>query len=313
MILKLTGPILLALGWLWAAGGSDCNFACGQSAPATPRASVQEAARLTVLGPADWCFRLNDTTYDLRGRRRELVTPPLTVGRTYVYDLVVLRGAEELARTSVDITAGQHLTLDLQHIVSRASNFGLEADKLVAPSGGQDLVTLNGVPIPAAHARELVAGTGPLPNYAGRRRLTIIGTAADRAAVLERVRGDLAGLVADWVVKDYAPDDWAVARVGFRTDGRPTIYAQEPDGQVLFRLDDAADLEHNLRALRRPRPDYRPELDPGRLDEMDPHSSLPPVLGLLALLLLLWALRRPAPAALPSLTQSRNQGKESRS
>lgn len=315
MSLKLmTSPILLATwGSLWAMGGTDSGPACGQPAPPTACAPAQQKSRLTVLGPTEWTFRLNNSSYNLPAGRRELVTPPLIVGRTYVYDLVVLRGTEELARTSVDITAGQHLTLDLQHIVSRAMNFGLEADKLVAPSGGQDLITLNGLPITAAQAQALVAGPGQLPNYAGQRRLTIIGTAGDRAAVLERLRSDLAFLVADWVVKDYAPDDWAVARVGFRTEGRPTIYAQEPDGQVLFRLDGAADLEHNLRALRRPRPDYRPELDPSRLEETEGHSPLPPVLALLTVVLLVWAWRRPGAAAPPVAVHLPNSEKESRS
>ena len=313
MTLKPSGLLLLALGWLWTIDRSAGSLACGPSAPPTTLSPAQQTARLTVLGPADWTFRLNHASFDLRDRRRELVTPPLAVGRTYVYELVVLRGTQELARTTVDITAGQHLTLDLSHIVSQATNFGLEADKLVAPPVGHDLVTLNGMPISAAQARELVAGQGQLPNYAGRRRLTIIGTSADRAAVLERLRGDLASLVADWVVKDYSPNDWAVARVGFRTDGHPTIYAQEPDGRVLFRLEDAADLEHNLRVLRRPRPDYRPELDPSRLDEAEPQSPLPPVLALLTFLLLVWTLRRRGAAAPPVSALPRLPNQENRS
>ena len=53
-----------------------------------------------------------------------------------------------------------------------------------------------------------------------------------------------------------------MARVGFVTAGRPTIYVQDATGRVLHRQDDYDDGPEGLAsALRELDPDYRPEAD----------------------------------------------------
>ncbi|GIW83079.1 MAG: hypothetical protein KatS3mg105_4886 [Gemmatales bacterium] len=71
-----------------------------------------------------------------------------------------------------------------------------------------------------------------------------------------------------FIVQSYRPENWAL-RPGFVTSGRPTIYVQSPDGEVLHRQDDyeggigalSVALERACQ-LRRRNPLYRPQLDP---------------------------------------------------
>jgi len=250
-------------------------------------------AHLTFTGAADLSFTLNGTPFDLLAGRRQLVTPPLEAGRAYVYELTILRRGALLARRTLEVAAGQHLHVDLSDLLSEPENFGIQSDRLAPPAGQAEWLTVNGRPINQQQARALITTTASLPDHRQRRRLTVIGPAAARAPVLARLRGDLAALAADFVVKEYDPSDWAVARVGFKTDGQPTIYAQEPDGRVLFRLDGPEDLERNLQALRRPRPDYRPDADPQRLFTDPPTGEgLFALCIVLAVLILLAALTR---------------------
>lgn len=98
---------------------------------------------------------------------------------------------------------------------------------------------------------------------------------AKRRVVAIGAEGDLAGLRGDWkasqallgakdafVFQTYAPDHWHVAKYGFKTDGRPTIYVLEPDGKVLHRQDSYAGPDDLAQTLRRLRPDYDPLKDP---------------------------------------------------
>jgi hypothetical protein len=141
-------------------------------------------------------------------------------------------------------------------------NYGVDTDKL--GSGVREAYRLNGRDVDRGTALRSIQGK-ELPDDRNRPRLTIIGSDAER----QRVRNDLASapeLAAyrdRFVVQDYPPEHWAVAGVGFKTDGHPTIYLQAPSGRVLHRQDDYRDGAAGLaQALRRAQPDYHPTSDP---------------------------------------------------
>jgi hypothetical protein len=138
-------------------------------------------------------------------------------------------------------------------------NFGVDLDRLHA---GEERYHLNGVPVSREQAAQVMTGN-TIPDDAARLRLTVIGDDGGRVAQ------DLgnAPALAPWkdrlVVQTYPPNHWAVAKTGFFTQGRPTIYVQTPTGKVLHRQDDYADGADGLaRALRRADPNYDPKKDP---------------------------------------------------
>jgi hypothetical protein len=141
-------------------------------------------------------------------------------------------------------------------------NFGVEVEKLNRE--GTERFRLNGAPASREEVRRVLADQR-VPDDAGRLRLTVIG----EPAATGRVTDDFAraAALAEWkervLLQAYLPDHWAVARGGFRTDGRPTIYVQAPDGTVLHRQDDYRDGADGLaQALRKADPLYNPRKDP---------------------------------------------------
>jgi hypothetical protein len=87
-------------------------------------------------------------------------------------------------------------------------------------------------------------------------RLTVIGSPDERKKALAALPADVK---ERWLVKEYAPDHWAVRGAGFKGDGHPTVYLQAPDGKVLHRQDDADNL---AAAVRKADPAYDPSKDP---------------------------------------------------
>jgi hypothetical protein len=149
-------------------------------------------------------------------------------------------------------------------------NFGLRGDRV----GGAERYHLNGKEVTRAQAQQTLEGrTGDgVPDDAGKPRLVVIGTEADRAAVLRDL--DAHPALKPWkqrcLVQAYAPDHWHVQRSGFVTTGRPTIYLLSAQGDSLLRWDDyeggAAGLAAALDGAwtefqRRADPNYRPDLD----------------------------------------------------
>ena len=63
-------------------------------------------------------------------------------------------------------------------------------------------------------------------------------------------------------VQSYAADAWEVSRVGFKVDGKPTIYIQNPSGEVLCRFDADPGLDKLVQEVRKTQPDYDPAKDP---------------------------------------------------
>lgn len=98
-----------------------------------------------------------------------------------------------------------------------------------------------------------------------------------RAEVVATIKHEMGDKVKVW---DGPPDDWSYA-TGHKTDGRPTIYAQLPTGEVKHRQDEMADgIENAVGAVRKAFPDYNPAKDP---DLRKPQAPAPGGGGLLDL------------------------------
>ena len=97
---------------------------------------------------------------------------------------------------------------------------------------------------------------GQLADDSGKLRLTVIGSPDERKKALAALPADLKDRC---LVKEYAPDNWAVKNIGFKSDGHPTVYVQAPDGKVLHRQDDPDNL---ATAVRKADPNYDPSKDP---------------------------------------------------
>jgi len=140
-------------------------------------------------------------------------------------------------------------------------NFGIDRAQL---SQSGEHIVFDGRQITSAEARELLEA-GTLTDDSAMLRLTIIGSAADCRRVLDDLNGPLADLAGNFLIQSYPPDHWAVARAGFYTAGKPTIYVQTASGKVLHRQDDYDDgadgLRRALEAIRKPNPNYNPLRD----------------------------------------------------
>jgi hypothetical protein len=63
-------------------------------------------------------------------------------------------------------------------------------------------------------------------------------------------------------IQSYPSDAWEVSRVGFKVDGKPTIYIQNPCGEVLCRFDADPGPDKLVQEVRKAQPDYDPSRDP---------------------------------------------------
>lgn len=179
------------------------------------------------------------------------------------------------------------------------------AKEAVEPLTGvvESLVTpgrtvINGVEVTQAEAREAVRSGARLPDRSGKLWLVVIGSEADRKAVLADL--DKSPALAPWkgrlLVQDYAPDEWAV-QVGQKTGGKPTIYIQAQDRKVKHRQDEyVGGAEALAGALRKTDPTYDPNKDPDLrkaeptplpLPAPSPNSPSPMVMPTWAMLLLI--------------------------
>jgi hypothetical protein len=132
-------------------------------------------------------------------------------------------------------------------------DFGVEVGRI----SKSEHLSYNGTPI----------NQRPLPSVSddsGKLHLTIIGTEAERHAVLRDLDAapELAEFRDRFLIQDYPPDHWAVALCGFYTAGHPTIYLQMPTGKVLHRQDDYNGPKPLADALRRASADYQAGKDP---------------------------------------------------
>ena len=140
-------------------------------------------------------------------------------------------------------------------------NFGILPD----PNPGQDpepRYQVNGKE--ATRGQVIQAFEGHAVDQSTKLRLTVIGPRQSRQAVLEDVKRTpgLQSVVSNFLLKDYDPTDWEVARSGFFTQGSPTIYVQAPTGKVLHRQDSYTGAEDLAGVLRKANDQYKAEADP---------------------------------------------------
>lgn len=149
-------------------------------------------------------------------------------------------------------------------------------------------VSISGRTCTEAEAIQAIQDTA-IPRDERFLRLTVIGNERDRERVLRDLEQhpELSPLRASLVVQDYDPNDWAM-RVGFHTQGRPTIYLQQPDGKVLHRQDDYDGPSNLAGAIRRANDSYQASRDRD-LRRTDTNSLLPILLLGGGVLLLLFA------------------------
>lgn len=151
-------------------------------------------------------------------------------------------------------------------------NFGLQREKL--HKGPR--YSINGKPVPRDRVIEKLKENGregpPLTDDSAKLPITLVGDGRDAVAKDIREHAAFAAIRDQLLLQSYAPDNWAVNRYGFKTDGKPTIYVQDRDGRVLLRRDDysggpellarqVADVTQHAR-LRRKDPDYDGKRDP---------------------------------------------------
>ncbi len=152
--------------------------------------------------------------------------------------------------------------------------------------------TVNGKPVSKHDAIESLT-VGQVPDDAKKLRLTIIGDKASRDAVLSDIGTApvFASLRNELVIQDYEPDAPLIRGLGFKTDGSPTIYLQEPNGKVLLRQDRYENAERLAAAIRRADPRYDPSKDPDGKKVLPPSMRIPIaawIAGAAGIVLLLW-------------------------
>jgi hypothetical protein len=158
-------------------------------------------------------------------------------------------------------------------------NFGVMPD----PKHGDDpepKYQVNGKE--ATKDQVIQAFEGQATDQSTKLRLTVIGPRQARQVVLEDLKHtpNLQSVVSNFLLKDYDPSDWEVARSGFYTKGSPTIYVQAPSGKVLHRQDTYNGAEELAGVLRKANEQYKPEADP--------NLSKAAVLGLFGIPLEAW-------------------------
>lgn len=151
-------------------------------------------------------------------------------------------------------------------------NFGVDTAKLSGST--EPRYWVNGRRCNRRQAVEAITA-GQLVDDSKKLRVTLIGPEADR----RKAEAELAaGPERDkYLLQSYPPDHWAVARVGFVTTGKPTVYLQKPDGKVLLRQDVWDGPDRLIAAIRKADPTYDPRKDP----DGKPAPAVPGVDGLL--------------------------------
>lgn len=106
-----------------------------------------------------------------------------------------------------------------------------------------------------------------LPDDANKLRFTVIGQQTERGPVIKDLASfpDVAQRVLPWSVdkNHWSLKDNVTGEPLFETSGKPTIYLQAPDGEVLYRENDYRGFQ-DFEAIRKAIKDYDARKDPGR-------------------------------------------------
>jgi hypothetical protein len=129
---------------------------------------------------------------------------------------------------------------------------GVDGDKLT----GASQYWHNGK---AVDRQYILAVFAKLQDDRNKLHLTVIGNADEQKRVIAELPPELKATVK---VHGYSPDSWAIAGLGFVSNGSPTIYLQAPDGKVLWRQDRYSGA-NDFQAIRKKVDAYDPARDPG--------------------------------------------------
>lgn len=143
----------------------------------------------------------------------------------------------------------------------------------------------NGKQCTRAEALNSLAAASSVPDDSASVRLTVIGGAAIRQQILSDIdtRPEFGAFKGKFVLASYASDHWRIKDGGFKVPGNPNdvmIYAQKPDGSVLWRQEGYVGGSGKLAAALRDKvPGYDPVKDPNPdnvplIKPIEPHSPI---------------------------------------
>lgn len=135
--------------------------------------------------------------------------------------------------------------LDVTEDLTHQLNMGMDWSKIA-----DHQASYGGRVISCDKAHELIGKQ--IPDDSKKFRLTVIGTLPEQKEALVQfaiLEPDIKDRCIPWVV---AADHWslkdtATGQVAFKTEGKPVVYLQDPDGKVLHRQDDAKDMPQAIR------------------------------------------------------------------
>ena len=152
-------------------------------------------------------------------------------------------------------------------MVGGVQNFGLEVDKLQG-KGAEVRYKLGDREVPREAAVD--AMKNGVPEFAGKFRLTLIGTKDETAPALKAwaESEDVKDVRERVLVSSVPPDHWwlkdtTTGKVMFESAGHPTIYFQAADGKVLHRQDGYTG-PADFQAIRKAVDGYDAKKDPDR-------------------------------------------------
>lgn len=149
-------------------------------------------------------------------------------------------------------------------------NFGIDAGQLGKGPG----YSINGEEVSKEAAYQKLIETDKLQDDSLKLRFVIIGQPSETKKVLDTIASSdkLKGLLKGVIIQEYPPDHWHVTEVGYKTDGKPTMYFVQPlankpgKGKVLLREDVFTGPEQleqmTAEAIRKADPSYNPVNDP---------------------------------------------------
>ena len=244
-------------------------------------------ATVTVTLPADAIVTIDGNPTIISGPIRKYVTAPIEKPGKFVFEF---ESQGKKWKEEVPVIPGEETILETAPPAE--ITFGVETSRIVPGK-----LTQNGEEISREKARKLIQATGDAwrPSDKESPYLVVIGQPQDRAAILADLKDKLKAPLTKWRVQEYSPDEWPVAGMGFKTDGKPTVYLQKANGQVMHRQDSYAGPDGMATAIRKADPTYDPKKDP---DLLAPSISMPkelpiiPLAGLAGVALLIFANHR---------------------
>jgi len=163
---------------------------------------------------------------------------------------------------AVPATVGQEKQATAKIQYGDDKNFGIDCERL---KQSESNYICNGLPCPAAKARNLLIGGDSLTDDRGKPHLTIVGDDTLRKRVLQDLQNapELSAWRGKLHIQAYSADHWDVQRIGMA----PGVTFQAADNgtgksPVLFRIRSYEGPGQLAEALRDRDPNYKPDSDP---------------------------------------------------